>query len=386
MDNRKVLLVDDEANILSGLKRQLRKQFDITTAISGHEALVAARNEGPFAVIVSDMRMPGMSGLEVLAQMQKISPDTTRIMLTGNSDQQTAIDAVNQGNVFRFLTKPCETDILTNVIGTAIDQYELVIAERELLEQTLAGSIKVLVDVLSLTNPAAFGNTVKVRNWSSMFADYLKIEQPWKLDVAAALSTIGLVAVPNDVLLKIQSGQDLNEAEANILFQVPELSQKLIENIPRLMPVAEIIYFQDKGYDGSGLPTGDVSGDDIPLGARVLKILKDLAVYADGPVPSAAAFAELEKRKHLYDEEILGAVRKCFEEHLLASESRDSQHLELSPSMLRAGDVLETNLENESGNVFLEAGEVINDIIACQIPVLLKMHTFKEPVKVYRKS
>lgn len=384
MDNRKVLLVDDEINILNGLKRQLRKQFDIFTAASGQDALQIVENEGPFAVIVSDMQMQGMNGIEVLERMQDISSETTRLMLTGNSDQQTAIDAVNEGNVFRFFTKPCSTEVLINGVETAIRQYQLVTSERELLEKTLAGSVKVLVDVLSLTDPDAFGKTVKIRNWANQVAAYMKMPHPWKLDIAAALSTLGLIAIPSEVLEKVRSGKELTKLETSIVAQAPELGKKLIKNIPRFEPVAEIIYYQDKGYDGSGLPTDDVAGESIPLGARILKILNDLALSSREPVPTAEDFTNLEGRKSLYDFELLATVRKCFQEQLSASKA--SNILELSASMLQTGDVLESDLEFENGSLFLATGETINDIHTCQIPNLIKMNPLKESVRVFRAT
>ena len=386
MDNRKVLLVDDEVNVLNGLKRQLRKQFDISTATSGQEALQIAEQEDPFAVVVSDMRMPGMNGVEVLERMQEISPDTTRVMLTGNADQQTAIDAVNEGNVFRFFTKPCPTEILVNGIEMAIQQYKLVTAERELLEQTLVGSVKVLVDVLSLSSPEAFGQTVRIRNWANRIAAHMKIPRPWEIDIAAALSTLGLAAVPSEVLTKMRAGEELNKVEAGIMVQVPDLGRKLIGNIPRLKTVAEIIYYQDKGYDGSGLPKDDVAGEEIPFGARLLKILKDLGDHSKDFVPSAAAFAKLEESKNLYDKELLSIVSKYFKEQNDANEGDAGKGLELSVSMLRAGDYLETDLEFENGIVFMAAGEIINDIVVAQILSLIKVNPLKEPVRVIRAT
>jgi len=102
----KVLLVDDETNVLQAYTRVLRRRFDLEVAQGGAEALESLARSGPFAVIVSDMRMPGMDGVELLAQVRERFPDTTRIMLTGNADQATAMAAVNLGAIFRFLTKP----------------------------------------------------------------------------------------------------------------------------------------------------------------------------------------------------------------------------------------------------------------------------------------
>ena len=155
----KILLVDDDPNLLSALQRQLRKRFDLTTAQGGEEALAAVRaaaeRREPFAVVLSDMRMPGMDGIEVLKQVKDIAPETVRMMLTGNADQQTAIAAINEGSILRFYTKPCPAEQLVAGLAAGVEQYRLVTAERDLFEKTLAGSIKVLADVVSMNDPTA---------------------------------------------------------------------------------------------------------------------------------------------------------------------------------------------------------------------------------------
>lgn len=136
MDNAKILLVDDDAQMLEVLTFQLQSQYDVTTAISGQKALQLTEDEGPFAVIICDMQMPEMNGVEVLELMQKTSPDTTRVMLTVAADQQTAIDAINTGNVFRFLNKPCTKKDLIRGVDDAMKQHQLATTERRLLEKT----------------------------------------------------------------------------------------------------------------------------------------------------------------------------------------------------------------------------------------------------------
>ena len=105
-----VLLVDDEENLLSGLRRQLRGKFEVFTAEGGDQALEMLENQSEIGVIVADMHMPGMTGLELLEAFSNKSPTTTRIMLTGNANQDCAVEAINKSHVFGFLNKPCSTD------------------------------------------------------------------------------------------------------------------------------------------------------------------------------------------------------------------------------------------------------------------------------------
>ncbi|HOK14396.1 MAG TPA: response regulator, partial [Candidatus Kapabacteria bacterium] len=130
--NKKILFVDDEINVLHGYRRNLRSLFDVHIANSGSEALKIIAEQGDFAVIISDYRMPEMDGIELLHKVKEISPDTIRIILTGFADMQIAIEAINEGNIFRFLTKPLPTDKLINSINDALEQYRLITTEKEL--------------------------------------------------------------------------------------------------------------------------------------------------------------------------------------------------------------------------------------------------------------
>ncbi len=137
--NRKILIVDDEPNILSSYERGLRRNFQVETALSGSAALELAETVGPFAAVVADMRMPGMDGAELLRQMQERCPDTVRIMLTGNVDQATAVAAVNKGRVFQFLNKPCSLHELVRVLDSAVVHYAGVLSTHaELAQNRLA--------------------------------------------------------------------------------------------------------------------------------------------------------------------------------------------------------------------------------------------------------
>src|SRR5438874_2087063 len=116
MASRKILFVDDDPNILAGFQRTLRKQFAFDTVLSGAEALDHLKKSGPYAVVVADMRMPGMEGIELLERVRAAAPDTVRVMLTGNADQQTAVEAVNRGQIFKFLNKPCDAEVLVRAL------------------------------------------------------------------------------------------------------------------------------------------------------------------------------------------------------------------------------------------------------------------------------
>src|SRR6185369_9959485 len=128
--SKKILCVDDDPNILEGFQRNLRKRFSIDIALGGDPALALIAKQGPYAVIVADMQMPGMNGVEFLVKAREKTPQTVRIMLTGNADQQTAVEAVNQGHVFQFLNKPCPPEMLAGALENGLRQYQLITAEK----------------------------------------------------------------------------------------------------------------------------------------------------------------------------------------------------------------------------------------------------------------
>src|SRR4029077_11303089 len=131
--------------------------FRVETAEGGEAALDKIAAHGPFAVVVSDRQMPRMDGIKFLSLVKERAPDTVRLMLTGNADLDGAIKVVNEGNIFRFLTKPCPLEVLGKAVEDALGQYRLVTAEKELLNKTLSGSIKLLCDILSMIDPQSFG-------------------------------------------------------------------------------------------------------------------------------------------------------------------------------------------------------------------------------------
>jgi FixJ family two-component response regulator len=131
----KILFVDDEPAVLDGYQRLLRNQFHVNAALGGEQGLTLIQNAGPFAVVISDMRMPGMNGAQFLARVRGRAPNTARMLLTGHADLDVAIEAVNEGEIFQFLTKPCEREILVKAIRGALEKYRVVVAEKEIVRK-----------------------------------------------------------------------------------------------------------------------------------------------------------------------------------------------------------------------------------------------------------
>lgn len=254
--------------------------------------------------------MPGMDGVEFLSEAARRVPDSVRIMLTGNLDQQTAIDAVNKGDVFRFLNKPCNPDKMASTINAAIEQHRLITAEKELLEKTLTGSIGVLSDVLSMVNPDAFGKTTRVKRLVRAVARQLQLKQLWQYETMASLSQIGCVILPQELLSKYENGFELNEEESQLFNQQSSVGAHLLSKIPRLETIADSVLYQGKNFDGSGVPLDHIAGEQIPLGARILKIVMDSDIYCSRGCDSDESLKKIDANRLWYDPRILKAFHK----------------------------------------------------------------------------
>ncbi|HUT04773.1 MAG TPA: HD domain-containing phosphohydrolase [bacterium] len=334
----RVLFVDDEPNILMSFRRQLHGLLDVSTAEGGQAGLDMIVDGKPFAVVVADMKMPGIDGIHLLRQVKKIAPETVRMMLTGQADMETAIDAVNEGSIFRFLTKPCPKDLLIKSLQAGVEQYRLITAEKELLEKTLSGSVKVLSDVLALTRTKSFGHAQRVRRMVQELMSCLGINNAWEIDVASMLSQIGCVTVPDEVLLKFYGSDEVTDGEKQMFEAHPAIGAELIQSIPRLGGVARIIAYQEKGYDGSGVPQDNVSGEDIPLGSRLLKLALDFDNYTMSGSSQVEALQKLRRRRARYDLRALEALGKIVAEALVY-EIRRLNVNEIVPGMVLGADV-----------------------------------------------
>ena len=372
-----ILFVDDESNVLDAYRRNLRKQFNITTAISGAEGLNAIQTQGPFAVIVSDMRMPEMDGIAFLMKAKDLAPDTIRMMLTGNADQQTAIDAVNKGDVFRFLNKPCTPEDMANSLNDAIKQYELINAEKAVLENTLKASIETLAEVLSLISPDVFGRTTRIKRYMLECAKILALPNLWELESAALMSQMGCVTLPEELTKKALSLSPLNEEESKQYNRHPLLGAELIVKIPRMEAVANSIKYQHKYYDGSGSPADDLQGDDIPIGARILRVLLDYDLLETAGLRGNAALEKLKRRPGKYDPKVLDAFEQFLNEELGALEQEISV-TQLNSSMILAEDVI-----TKGGTLLMCKGQQTSESVAERLTNFWRNGAIANKVKVF---
>jgi response regulator RpfG family c-di-GMP phosphodiesterase len=350
----RVLFVDDEPDFLAAITRSLRSsQFEVSTAGNGASALETLQKNGPFAVLVSDLKMPGMGGVELLRQAHRIAPDTCRVLFTGHLDIENALAAVNDGAIFRFIVKPCAIVVVAATIKAAAEQYRLVTAERVLLEQTLRGSVQALADVLALASPMAFGRATRLRKSVSALAAAMHIDESWHVEIAAMLSQMAYVTLPPETLEKVFRGEPLNEREQAMIARLPTVTEQVLNKIPRLEPVLEILRYSEKHFDGSGTPAGGLAGEELPWGARALKIIFDLDAIEKEWESAAQAFDILRAREGWYDPAILKAYAEI-QTHQRQPDVRDLPLESICPGM-----ILDADIKTKYGVLYMARGQEI---------------------------
>ena len=367
---KRVLCVDDEPNLLQALERQLRKQFEIHTAVGAEAALQKLAAEGPFAVVVSDLRMPGMNGTQLLSAVRERYPDTVRIMLTGQADLAAAIQAVNEGNIFQFLTKPCPAESLARTLAAALEHHRLVLAERELLEQTLQGSIEVMIEILSLVNPPAFSKAHRIRKYVRHMALKQRLPDIWQYEVAAMLSQIGCVAVPPDIMDKRSLGIPLNPEEEDVLAGQSRLGGSLLRRIPRLETVAGMVGGQGGSWKSSGQ-----SGDVAAIGGHMLRIALDLdAGLIQGGAPSEV-LAGMKRAMH-YHAGVLASLED-FPFHENRGEARS-----VNVVHLRRGMIITADVRGKNGVLVLAKGQEVTESVIARLQSFARTTGIFEPLRV----
>lgn len=371
----KILFVDDEENVLQSMKRQLRKRFPLQTALSGDEALKVLKEKGPFAVIVSDMRMPGMNGVELLSRVKDLYPDTVRIMLTGNADQETAMDAVNNGQIFRFLTKPCSIAILVPALALAQRQYRLLTAEKELLQKTLKGSIMVLSELLSQAKPTVFSAGLRIKEHASHVAERMELPNLWQIEVSALLAQIGCISLPTDILNKRYAGIELSEEEEEMWGGYPEIGARLLENIPRLENVTKMIRWQQKPFDGFDDKTMQAEFEEVVIGSQILKAVIDFDLLLQQGNNPKEAVEQLRTRKGMYNPQVL---------KILSSIRFDDQARILSVTVddLIVGMIAAEDIAAKNGALILPKDQMITWSVLQALYNFNRQIGIIEPVKV----
>jgi response regulator RpfG family c-di-GMP phosphodiesterase len=367
-DLTRLLCVDDELNVLSGLERMLFDAYDVTTASSGKEALqVIDEEDEPFAIIISDMRMPEMDGATFLSEARLRTPDTVRLLLTGHSDVEAAISAINDGQIFRFLCKPCPEPQLKGALSAAERQYSLVRAERQLLEDTLNGAVKALTDTLGLAAPLAFQRSVQVGQLVDHILKRLEEPEPWQFRLAAMLAPIGCITVPPTVLERAYTGQHLSTDERQMMARHPAAGRQLIEKIPRLEGVACMVAHQ-YGPRPTNVPEAVVRG------AELLRLANEISDQLQRGVSLSDALSTARNKK-VHPTAMLDALGSYSHEKMGAERV-------VYIGDLRTGMVLQEDVKANNDTVLIAKGREVDAILIQRLSNFLNGVGVKEPFRV----
>ena len=392
-----ILFVDDEPLILKAIENSLfrrRKVWSMKFAIGAQEALEILATT-PCAVIVADMRMPGMDGIQLLREVKEKYSNIIRIMLTGTADIQTAIDAINTGEVFRFLSKPTTTKTLEDAIEAGLKQVRLIEAESRLLRETLTGTINLLYDLMASIDPGGHSRGLWMRDTVREVAQSIDIlKGRWEIEVAALLSQVGAISLPRELLKDRLSGDDEKSDEKDCLSGDDEKSDEsqlsnliletgteLVGRIPYLEAVSKIIRYQHKRFDGSGFPEDSVAGHDIPLGARVLKILHDFRKYDKQYHNRYRIQTRMRSVPGVYDTELMELIIPiCPLPYGVEAEEND--RLELYAKDLKVGQKLLSHVRTVDNVIVVGAGNRLSPTFLARIKSLAANTGIQEPIVV----
>ena len=372
----RVLLVDDEANVLDGLRRQLRKKVNVETAESGAEGLQKVRDLGPFAVVVSDMRMPQMNGAEFLSQVRAIAPDTVRMILSGQAELESTIAAVNDGHIFRFLTKPCPAESLGSALDAGLEQHRLVRAERDLLEKTLSGAVRTLTEILGVTNPVAYSRASRIQRYSKDLVIALGIKGRWQFGLAGMLSQIGCITLPADTLSRKFSGLALTAEEEAVYAAHPQLAGKLLGSIPRLETVAEIVARQMETVDWSSLPAELKEWDTGTLGALILRAATAIDDLITAGMAPDTALSTLEQQADALPDQLRSVLHKV-QVNKEKAEKKTAKVSDLVIGMILDEDIMSTN-----GMRLIPRGQEVTQTILLRLRSIAAGVGIVEPFRV----
>jgi serine phosphatase RsbU (regulator of sigma subunit) len=290
----KILLVDDDAMVLAGLKRQLRNQFSIDTALSGEEALQLLRENGPYAVIISDFMMPGMNGVEFLSKVKNSNPDTIRMMLTGTADMPTAIKAVNEGNIFQFHPKPCPTETLSKAIQSGLLHYNKTIADQNQLRKvkvSLAQASRVQQKMLPKADPQIegfdiAGKTIMCDETGGDYYDYFHAAEMGVEKIGIVVGDVADHGIPSALLMSAARAflrQRIQAPPRECASIISDVNKRLVRDVEELNLFMTMFYCEiaakektirwvKAGHEPALLyePADDsfenLNGDGLPLG------------------------------------------------------------------------------------------------------------------------
>jgi response regulator RpfG family c-di-GMP phosphodiesterase len=385
LELKRVLIVDDEAVVLTALSKTLQLEGYEVFAVEDPLEAIHLVQTTPFSVILSDQQMPALSGLEFLAQVKEVQPNATRILITAVLSLNTVIEAINRGEVYRFIVKPWLREELLITIRNAALRYELIcrnaslhaqttamnqqlatqlaqldVQNRQLLElnetlhKNLDRSVQLCLRTMEAFYPLLGQKARRVLAICQAMADTLNLPEDQRrvLEIGSRLCDIGLVGVPRELIRKWKETPGLLTDEERAIVELhPALGQELVAFVADLEAVGPTIRAHHERYDGQGYPDG-LSGEQIPWLARLLAVA---VAYADHPSNDAAAIESIKTSSgEAFDPDAVRAFLRC----LLQAEVPRSQRAVLL-SELQPGMVVAQGIYTAFGILLIPEGQTL---------------------------
>jgi len=294
----------------------------------------------------------------------------TRILLTGQTDMTSAISAVNDGQIFRFLTKPCERDLLISSLRDAVRYYEVVTAEKVLVQQTLRGAIAALVDVLSLASPVAFGRSSRVNKRAAQLAAATELPDPWQLELAVSLQALGYVSLTPETLDKLNSGEPLTSSEERQVARMPEVVEQILSHIPRLEKIREILTVAARQSAWSGV----VGEGPAELAGAILRLANDVdAIESSGL--KGSTMLELVRKRGGYSPTLFDAL-----DGVIGKATTSQYVVELTRAHLKPGMVVAEDIQM-NGTLLVARGYVVTPSFLERVNQYV-VGAIREPIRI----
>lgn len=374
-DKPRILFVDDEPLVLEGLCRSLHGEFNTDMAEGPEAGLEKIKKEAAYSVVVSDMRMPVMDGAEFLSRVRTLTSDSIRVMLTGCADMEIAMRAVNDGRIFRFLNKPVSAEDLTLTLRACVAQYDIMRREKELLEKTLAGAVRVMSEVLNLANPVAFNKGTRICQYVRHIGDKLRLSDMWRYEIAAMLSELGCLTLTPDLLEAIHAGEPLTPENEKRYLQHPKIAHDLLVRIPRLELVADMILQQNEvttDLQRSLTP----AAESVRLGAQMLRVSLAFDRLLNTGSERQEALAALGRDPTQYDAKMVAALRDC------KPRRGPTEMRTIDVCDLRTGMILNEDLRSTTGTLLAAKGHEVSLALTQAVRNFVENGTVKGKVLV----
>ena len=352
----RVLCVDDDAFMLNILTRTIGVDYEVLTSGGGAEALQLIEDSEPIQVVVSDHRMPDMSGAQFLRAVRDKHPLIVRILLTGETDLIEAVAAMNQAALFRFLLKPGTRAVLLDTLQAAVAQYQLQIAERELLQKTLIGTMRALSDVLAIANPTAFGHLSRIQELAQGVAEQLKLREHWPLEFASVATQLGHIALPERTLSRLYAGDTLTSAESAQVAQSALVGESVLKRIPRLDPVVEIL------SKLSAARTTDDSRPASSIGAEILRVVTAYEAMERTTTSRDTALNRIRAQHGRFDPEVLTALIG-----LLGLEGAGDETMEVTIGRVCVDMIVAEDLRTRTGVLLVPKGYRVTESFVARL-------------------